>query len=189
MPTLTKSRLAVTGLLAAVALSLAACGSPASTGGAPASSDEPTKVETVDGGNEVTESFKDGVLVTEDFTIKITDTKVIPVGAKGNEYGDKPVIAFWYDITNTGGEKVTSFDWIYSFKAFQDTDPSVVNELDVASAPDDSLLETQGAEIKKGATIQGAIAYELDDTTTPVELVASIDLGMSELGRQVFEIK
>ena len=34
----------------------------------------------------------------EDIDLKITKYKVILVGEEGNEHGDAPVIAFWYEI-------------------------------------------------------------------------------------------
>jgi len=182
-------------LIAPVALGVTACGGTAADPATESSTEtetetetETTKVETAEA-PDTEESFVDGVLTTPEVTIKITDQKVIPVGAAGNEYGDVPVIAFWFDITNNSDEPVNTFQWIYLFNAFQDNDPNVVNELDVASAPDAALVDTQDADIKKGATIQGAVAYELDDTVTPVELVASSDLGMTEIGRQVFELQ
>jgi hypothetical protein len=46
------------------------------------------------------------VLTTEDLKIQITRSKVIRVGQKGNEYGEKPVIAFWYTTTNLSGGDV-----------------------------------------------------------------------------------
>ena len=50
-------------------------------------------------------TFKDGKVSMEDIDLKITKYKVIPVGAEGNEYGKKPVIAFWYDPPyNTGSD-------------------------------------------------------------------------------------
>lgn len=178
-------------LIAPVALGVTACGGSAADPATESSAEaetETTKVETAEA-PDTEESFADGVLTTPEVTIKITDQKVIPVGAAGNEYGDVPVIAFWFDITNNSDRAVDTFEWIYLFNAFQDNDPNVVNELDVASAPDAALVDTQDADIKKGATIQGAVAYELDDTVTPVELVASSDLGMTEIGRQVFELQ
>lgn len=48
----------------------------------------------------------------------------------------------------------------------------------------DSLLE----KIKQGGTASGAVAYELDDEATPVELVATDNFGQSEIGRQKFEL-
>ena len=72
------------------------------------------------------------------------------------------------------------------FEAFQDNDPNRENTLDVGALPDDAFLETQMENIKVDGTVSNAIAYELDDTTTPVELVAGI-FG-DEIGRMTFNL-
>ena len=134
--------------------------------------------------------FADNVLVSEDVRIEITDWRVIPVGEEGNEYGDVPVIAFWYTVTNlSGSENVTPIgSWIAMFTAVQDNDPNMVNELEVGMLPDDAYLDTQMATVKEGGTVPCAIAYELDDTTTPVVLTATRGLLGEELGEQTFNI-
>ena len=133
--------------------------------------------------------FADGVLVSEDVRIEITDWKVIPVGEAGNEYGDTPVIAFWYDITNlSGNENVSPLSWIAMFTAIQDNNPNKVNELEVGLHPDGNLVDDQMSTIKEGGTLQGAIAYNLTDETTPVVLKATRGLGGEDLGEQTFEI-
>ncbi|UJP09379.1 DUF5067 domain-containing protein [Microbacterium sp. KUDC0406] len=135
-------------------------------------------------------TFKDSVLTTPDVTIKITDVKTISVGQKGNEYGEKPVIAFWYEVTNTsGGDVDPSTEWISTFRAFQDNDPNAENELEVGMAPDETFLDSQLEKIKKGGTVANAVAYELDDSATAVKLVASNDFGMTEIGSMTFELK
>ncbi|TIC89109.1 DUF5067 domain-containing protein [Nocardioides sp. GY 10113] len=134
-------------------------------------------------------SFVDGVLTTPDVKIVITDNKVIPVGAKGNEYGDKPVIAFWYEITNLSGEKIDPMEWLFLISAYQDNNPNAENELEVGSLPDDRFLDTQMETIKKGGTVENAMAYELDDEVTPVDLVASDMLGMDEYGTVTYDVK
>lgn len=135
--------------------------------------------------------FSDNVLVTDDYTIKITDYRVIQPGEEGNEYSDVPVIAFWYDTTvtteNPNVEINPSFAWITAMTAIQDNDPNMVNELSLGMLPDDSCRETQMATIKPGGTVSCAVAYELDDTTTPVMLVAEDILG-DEYGSQEFSI-
>lgn len=183
----------VLALALVLLLALSACGS---NGG-----DEPSTTSTAP---EVTEPtappaseaptsdyyFADNVLVSEDVRIEITDWRVIPVGEEGNEYGDVPVIAFWYTVTNlSGSENVTPIgSWIAMFTAIQDNDPNLVNELDVGSLPDDAYLDTQMATVKAGGTAECAIAYELDDTTTPVVLHATRGLFGEDLGEQTFEI-
>ncbi len=134
--------------------------------------------------------FADNVLVSEDVRIEITDWKVIPAGETGNEYGDAPVIAFWYSTTNlTGKESVSPMtSWIAMFTAIQDNNPNLVNKLNVASLPDQAFLETQMATIKKGGTVDCAVAYTLSDTTTPVTLNATRGLLGEDLGKQTFNI-
>lgn len=133
-------------------------------------------------------SFVDGVLTTPEMKIVITDHKVIQPGMKGNEYGEKPVIAFWYKITNLSGGEVSPMNWIYVFTAYQDNNPNAENEIGVGSLPDDAFLESQMEKIKEGGTVENAVAYELDDLKTPVELVASDDLGMTEIGRETYPV-
>lgn len=133
-------------------------------------------------------SFANNVFENSDVKIEITDYKVIPVGEVGNEYGEKPVIAFWYNVTNISGtETDPNSAWIFNLKAIQDNDPNAINELEVGLLPDDAFLDSQTQTIKQGGTVANAVAYELDDTTTPVILVAE-DIILGEIGRQEFQI-
>lgn len=184
-------KMAIPAAAAALALLLSGCGG--------ASADEPATTpstsQTVEAPQETTApaaeaSFVDGVLTTRDVKIAITDHRIIQVGEPGNEYGSKPVLAFWYDITNVASEGVvTSSNWVFLFEAIQDNDPNAVNKLEVGMLPDDAFLESQMQEIKVGGTIQSAIAYELDDLTTPVDLIASEDLGMTEIGKITYNLQ
>ena len=134
--------------------------------------------------------FKDNEIVVKDYTIKITDWKVIPVGEKGNEYGKSPVIAFWYDTTNTSGKEINPTSaWIYIMEAVQDNDPNTVNELNVASLPDDQFRDTQLQKIKQGGTVSNAVAYELTDEETTVELTAKSSMIGDSIGSMTFDIK
>lgn len=181
-----KLKLAViTGAIAMLALS--GCSAPE------ASTPEPQTTTAVKADDETEaaapESFVDNVLTLPEYTIKITEVKKIGVGEPGNEYGEKPVIAFWYEVTNTSDELIDpSTSWIGTFTAYQDNDPNTVNELNVGMLPDPQFLDTQMQDIKQGGTVANAVAYELDDETTPVELAASNDLGMSEIGRATFTL-
>jgi hypothetical protein len=123
-------------------------------------------------------------------TVTITDVKTIAVGETGNEYGEKPVIAFWYEVTNVAADDLDpSTAWIGTFTAYQDNNPNAENELNVGSLPDDAFLDSQIEKIKEGGTVANAVSYELDDATTPVKLVASNDLGMTEIGEMTFELQ
>jgi hypothetical protein len=122
--------------------------------------------------------------------IVITAHKVIPVGKKGNEYGSKPVIAFWYKTTRLGDKDIDpSTAWLFNFEAYQDNNPNAENKLGVGSLPDDRFLGTQMETIKKGGTVENAVAYELDDLKTPVALVAGGLFGSDEIGRATYALK
>lgn len=137
------------------------------------------------------EYFKNGILVTKNIKIEITKYTVIPVGKKGNEYGDKPVLAFWYKVTNLSTDRTDpTTAWISTFKAIQDNDPNAVNTLNVGSLPDSEFLDSQIKDIKTNGTVNNAVAYELTDETTPVSLVAAKNIITGEdLGKQEYPVK
>ena len=137
-------------------------------------------------------TFKDGKVTMEDIDLKITKYKVIPVGEEGNEYGDAPVITFWYETTNKTEKDISPMTaWFASFPEgpIQDNDKNKVNKLQVALHPDKALVNDQMSKIKKGGTVSGAIAYKLTDLTTPVKLTAYKGIGGIELGSQEFAVK
>jgi hypothetical protein len=170
-----------------LALALAGCGSSTSSD-ADGSTKTEVNVVAPEEATPVGDSFVDGVLETSDVKITITDYRVIPVGEVGNEYGEVPVLAIWYDTTNLGAadRDISPMEFIFNFEAFQDNDPDRENTLEVASLPDEAFLDTQTENIKDGGTLANAVAYSLDDTTTPVELVAGV-FG-DEIGRMTFNL-
>lgn len=137
-------------------------------------------------------TFKNGKVSMEDIDLKITKYKIIPVGEEGNEYGDAPVIAFWYETTNKTEKDISPMTaWFASFPEgpIQDNDKNKVNKLQVAMHPDKILVNDQMSKIKKDGTVSGAIAYKLTDLTTPVKLTAYKGIGGIELGSQEFAVK
>ncbi|WP_290776111.1 DUF5067 domain-containing protein [Anaerofustis sp.] len=136
--------------------------------------------------------FKDNVMNIPGIKIEITDVKIIAKGEKGNEYGEKNVIAFWYNTTKVD-DTVESVDpmtaWISNVTAYQDNNENSVNELEVADLPDDKFLDSQMEEIKVGGTVENAVAYYLDDNSTPVLLRCSDLLQETIYGEQTFEVK
>lgn len=176
-------------LLLSMVLVLAACGGDKAKEETktPVSSDK-TNTEKTKESKDV--YFKDNEAKLEDIKINITETKVIPVGEEGNEYGEKPVFAIWYETTNLSDKDIDpSIAWIAVFSAIQDNNPNAVNELEVGSSPDDKFLDSQSETIKKDGTVENAIAYELDDLETSVTLVAKQGYDGDELGRQEYEVK
>lgn len=185
---------------ASFVLVLSGCSGTVSDGNQPANTGSPQTIEAAHTSaakaadpSSSGSSFNDGVLTTSDLKIEITDHKIIPSGKKGNEYGSKPVIAFWYSITNLTDKDVdrdvSPMDFIFAITAYQDNNPNAENKLEVGGLPDDKFLDSQTENIKKGRTVANAIAFELDDTKTPVDLVASNDLGMTKIGKITYKLK
>lgn len=173
----------------AILLFLGACSSKESTEPKTEISTEEVQVKKSEQTNEEV-YFKDGIAKLNDITIKITETKVIVPGEKGNEYSDEPVFAIWYDTTNHSDKTIDSTTaWIAIFEAVQDNNKNSVNRLEVAATPDEKFLDSQFEIIKKDGTIQGAIAYTLDDLETPVTLIANQGIAGQELGKEEYKIK
>jgi len=183
-----KSVASIGALALLISLTLTGCSGQSKPETSPSTSNE-VEVDVPDSEIPVEDSFVDGVLTTSDLTITITDYKVIPVGGVGNEYGEVPVLAIWYETKNLGtsDREITPSSFIGEFEAFQDNNPDFENKLDVGSHPDDSLVDTQLVSIKAGRTLANATSFELSDTITPVELVAGI-FG-DEIGRMTFNLK
>lgn len=170
-----------------LSLGLAGCGADASKEDKPK---EETKTTASTDKTDKEVYFKDNEAKLESLKIKITETKVIKPGEKGNEHGEKPVFAIWYEATNLIDDGITpSNAWFVVFTAIQDNNPNAINELEVGALPDERFRETQSEKIKKDGTVEDAIAYELDDLETPVTLVAKQGIAGKELGKQDYQIK
>jgi len=175
-----------------LAMGLAACSSGNGSTGTNSSDNSSSTSSGTSASSSSTQSnyyFKDNVAETEDVKIVITDYKVIQPGETGNEYGDQPVIAFWYDTTNKSGKEVSPMiAWMAIFTAYQDTNPNQVNKLNVGMLPDSAFSDTQLEDIKQGGTASNAMSYELDDTSTPVVLKATKGLAGADLGEQEYSL-
>lgn len=139
------------------------------------------------------EYYFDGTnLVTENFSIEITDYKVLEPG-EGDNDGDEPIIGFWYDMTvdeDATEEEIDPMEWIMVFEAIQDNDPDVVNTLEVGTLPDEEHLDSQMQTIKPGGTSSSSVSYELTDTETPVTLIAKGNpFSDDELGKHDYSIE
>ena len=168
------------------ALVLAGC----SGGGAAPSVDGESSVQEVEVAGESSPStFADGVFQSSLLSIRITDTRVIPLGDEGNEYGEAPVMAFWYETTNVSGQTIDPLTaWLTHVRARQDTGDGALVELTLAMAPDPSLIATQTDPIEPGATVTNAVSYRLEDDSVPVELLA-VDTRLNEVGTQTFPLQ
>lgn len=151
-------------------------------------SDDELFVETADQAH-----FDGKILKGNSYSIVITDVKVLTPGETGNTQGDKPVMAFFYDTVlaenyDNSVEISPYMAWTLNFKAIQDNDPNLVNQLKEAFSLDENLIDKQFVTIKAGGRVSSAIAYELTDQETPVTLVAG-DLIGRNFGKHDFEVK
>lgn len=133
----------------------------------------------------VSASFNGKVVKTKHLKLEITQTKVLPVGEKGNENGSKPVLAIWFKATNLTKAKTTAkAAWTTIFTAYQQQ--ASQHQLTIGTSPDQTLRNSQTQNIAPGHTVTSAIAYELVDQQTPVTLKAVAE---RTLGTKVFGVK
>ena len=139
--------------------------------------------------SETKATFKNGVLTTPDLKIQITRYKVIKAGQKGNEYGEKPVIAFWYKTTNLSGDDVDPIGLHLPLQRLPGQQPQRRERARCGLAARRPVPRQPDARhIKKGGTVENAIAYELDDLVTPVDLVATE--GLDEvIGKATYKLR
>ena len=191
-----KSLIAIACASSALALLLSACGGTESsdTDGGNSSQTQTMSPSAGDGADdspsEASSTFENGVLTTPDVKIEITRYKVIGVGKKGNEYGEKPVIAYWYKTTNVSGKKTDATSaWMFTFNGFQDNNPNAENELNfsLVFGIGDEKFPDSHENIKKGGTVENAVAYDLDDLVTPVDLVAA-ELFGDVIGKTTYKL-
>lgn len=134
--------------------------------------------------------FDGKVAQTEKVKVEIQDTKVILAGEAGNEQGEKPVFAIWYEVTNLSDEETDSTSgWSDVFEVIQDNPDNLVNTLNTGQLPDDAHAASVLNKIKKGEKIESSISFELDEAEIPVTLIAVNGLLGDEIGRHDYPIK
>ena len=132
--------------------------------------------------------FKNNVAKLDDVKVKITKKKIIKPGQKGNEYGDKPIIAFWYTTTNLSNKDISPLSaWIAIFSASQST-TNYTAKLNLGGAPSDAHSTSQFYDIKKGKSLKSSVSYELV-SNKPVPLKAHKGIGGKYLGKKVYKVK
>lgn len=149
--------------------------------------DEP-KITSELQNTDSTRSFKDNVLELPTATVKITGHHVIDPGSTGNRFGDKPIVLFDFEMTNKTDKDLKPSDFSIFFTAIQDNNENSINELEPGFS-ESTDLENMTDSIKKGGTVKGSSAFELDDLTTPVELVAKDNFGETEVGSQTYKLE
>lgn len=97
-----------------------------------------------------------------DYNVDINSCRV------AQDYEGKPVIIIKYTFKNVADDDAASFSWSVSDKVYQNG-----VELESCYSLDESAgynSENQSTNIKKGASIEVEVAYELNDTTSDVEV-------------------
>ena len=188
------------GLILAVSFGLAGCGSSESGSDTKESSNnteatsskiaESTEVSVPKESDKKEVGFSNGTLKIDMATIKIISEEVLQPDA--NVYRENPQIAFVYEVTNDDSEPLDgSMAWIACMNAFQETE-NTVGKLEVGMTPQDEKFEQYRGgefdELKPGGTKQYVIAYELNDTTTPVVLKATQGVGGKALGEMTYNL-
>lgn len=98
---------------------------------------------------------------SDKYKVKIKSCKLV------NDYEGNPVAIVTYSFTNNSSE-ATSFTWAIKTHAYQG---GIEAEKDILLTNDDyTKNNNQSKEIKSGATIDVMQAYELNDTSTPLEV-------------------
>lgn len=138
-----------------------------------------------------TNALKDNTAVLNDIDVKVLETEFIPKGTY--EYQKKDQLAIIYEVKNKTNKEIDPINgWLAVFEGTQDS-KNAVRKLEVGMLPDMDkykfALDTQMDIIKKGGTVKNAIAYDLEDTKTPVILTATKGIGGEKLGEIKVNIK
>ncbi|EOL42694.1 hypothetical protein RV11_GL003018 [Enterococcus phoeniculicola] len=148
------------------------------------------KIESLedDVDDEETETFEDGVLTTDKFTIEIESAKVIPSYDK-----EKQIVVITYSFTNTSDELlIPERCFSGSFGVTQDL-PDTVEDLYTGFPPYDSgyskLQEKSQAKVKEGKTIQAVASYDLKEKSNTVVLTAYSTTNTLSIGEEKLHIK
>lgn len=84
------------------------------------------------------------------------------------DYEGKPVAIITYNFSNISDDDPASFMWTFEDSVYQNG--VGLNDAYVLSDSANYDSDSQTKEIKKGASIKVQVAYELDDTTSDVEV-------------------
>lgn len=141
---------------------------------------------------KTTSTFENYTLTTDECIIQITDWVIVPPDDEDNDSG-KELICFYYDVTKLkdasyekmeGYEMSPSFEWLFHFSVWQDTNDTDLSLLHLASLFSDDDIETNHLELYKGDIAKGYWAYELENTSGTITLKVTVDdteIGAAEI--------
>jgi hypothetical protein len=194
----------ITVVLLIACLGLTSCGDKKASRQSEPADETPTQ-PTEQWAEDISYSFEDNVLKTKNAELKITDVKIIePKGDIGTfdssaSYQGKKLMVFYYDFTNISEKEAESFTvWQDCVIAYQG---NMGNLLGISDWRDDNVGGTMADfydEIEPGITVKSAIAYILENDTTPVTLFATkeqsyiegdYNAGDIKIGEQIYPVK
>src|SRR5699024_2709213 len=134
--------------------------------------------------------FQDGVIDINNVKLEIQETKVIKPGEKGNEDGENPVFAIWYNATNRTDEEITPEEaWTSQISTIQRSGAEHAHKLEVTSLHNETDSDTQNAPIKKDETAENSVAYELTSSKIPVSFILEDATTGETAGEDNFDIE
>ncbi|MEJ8733497.1 MULTISPECIES: DUF5067 domain-containing protein [Mediterraneibacter] len=188
-----KKKFLATLLTLAICLGLAACGGSSDSSGSSDDSKKAGKTASAEKKEAEEESvyFRDDVLQTEECTIKITNTEIIP--AENNYSLGVPAVIFTYEYTNNSDEnKTPAAVWPLYMTPTQETDATVETlnaGMTPTGSPYDELVNASIAQVKPGGTVTACIAYNANYADKPVTLTAVASFMGEELGTKTIELQ
>ncbi|WP_159160597.1 DUF5067 domain-containing protein [Enterococcus casseliflavus] len=179
------------GLALLSSVTLAACGNSNNESSASSKNTTETTISVPDSKEQADVYFDGETLKINMATVKIISSEVLTPDE--SVYRDNNQLAFVYEVTNDDEEPLDgSMAWIACINAYQETE-NTVGKLDVCATPQDEKFaeyrEGEFDELKPGGTKKYVIAYDLNDTTTPVVLKATQGVSGEDLGEKTFNLK
>jgi hypothetical protein len=117
---------------------------------------------TGDQGADTAQTTKADDTKIGDYSVEILESRL------AKDFEGKDVVIIKYKFTNVANEEPASFMFAFDDAAFQDG--VGLNKAFVLEDSANYSEDNQSKEIKKGASIEVEVAYELNDTTTDVEI-------------------
>ncbi|EAE0774335.1 DUF5067 domain-containing protein [Listeria monocytogenes] len=179
------------GLVLFSTITLAACSNNNEESSSSSKNTTETTISTT-ANEEKSDVYFDGETMKIDkATVKIISSEVL--APDDSVYRDNNQLAFVYEVTNDSEEPLDgSMAWIACMEVYQETE-NTVGKLNVGMTPqDEKFAEYRGDEfdeLKPGGTKKYVIAYDLNDTTTPVVLKATQGVAGKELGEKTFNLQ
>ena len=130
---------------------------------------------------------ENGSVKSDSIQVDITGYKVVMAGQEGAKNSLKPVVVFYYDVTNLSDKEIDANSaWTEVFDAYQNGSADDRNVLGTGIYVDESVPAENGTKkLKKGEKASYYKPYELTDETTSITLKSHDGLGGAALGEDI----